>query len=43
MSSSSDQPGPYVDPHHKVPADQWGQVVKDAQKFRAESDESETD
>lgn len=34
---------PYVDPHHRVPADQWGQVVKDAQKFRVESDESEVD
>lgn len=34
---------PYVDPHHRVPDDQWGQVVRDAQKFRAESDESETD
>jgi hypothetical protein len=34
---------PAVDPHHRVPDDQWAQVVKDAQKFRAESDESETD
>lgn len=27
---------PYVDPHHRVPDDEWGQVVRDAQKFRAE-------
>lgn len=33
----------YVDPHHRVPDDQWGQVVRDAQRFRAESDESETE
>jgi len=34
---------PFVDPHHRVPDDQWGQVVRDAKQFRAESDESETD
>lgn len=34
---------PYVDPHHEVPADQWGEVVRNAQKFRAESPESETE
>jgi hypothetical protein len=34
---------PYVDPHHEVPADEWGQIVRDAQAFRAASDESETD
>jgi hypothetical protein len=34
---------PYVDPHHRVPDGQWGQVVRDARKFREESDESETD
>jgi hypothetical protein len=34
---------PYVDPHHRVPDDQWGQVVKDAKKIREESDESETE
>jgi hypothetical protein len=33
---------PFVEPAHRVPDDQWGQVVRDAQKFRAESDESET-
>jgi len=27
---------PYVDPHHKVPDDEWGQVVRDAEKFRKE-------
>lgn len=34
---------PYVDPHHKVPDDQWARVVKDAQAFRAHSEESETE
>jgi hypothetical protein len=34
---------PYVDPHHRVPDEQWGQVVRDAKQFRTESDESETD
>jgi hypothetical protein len=33
----------FVDPHHAVPADQWGQVVRDAKAFRADSEESETD
>lgn len=33
----------YVDPHHRVPDDEWAQVIRDAQRFRAESDESETD
>jgi hypothetical protein len=33
----------FVDPHHAVPADQWGQVVRDAKAFRAASEESETD
>jgi hypothetical protein len=27
---------PYVDPHLKVPYDEWGQVVRDAEKFRKE-------
>ena len=40
----AEQPAqPYVDPAHAVPADQWAQVVKDAQRFRAESEESEVD
>lgn len=30
---------PYVDPHHRVPDDQWGQVVRDAQQFRKEHEE----
>lgn len=25
---------PYVDPHHRVPDDQWAQVVRDAKAFR---------
>lgn len=33
---------PFVDPEHRVPDDQWAQVVKDAQRYRAESGESET-
>ena len=41
--STSPTEQPYVDPHHRVPDDQWGQVIKDAQRFRSESDESETD
>jgi len=38
-------PQPEDPKHHEhyLPDDQWGQVVRDAQKFRAESDESETD
>lgn len=44
MSEQPEQPEQlYVDPHHRVPDDQWGQVVKEAQRFRAEFDESETD
>jgi len=27
---------PYVDPHHRVPDDQWGQVARDAKRFREE-------
>lgn len=27
---------PYVDPHHRVPDDQWGQIVRDARAFREE-------
>lgn len=34
---------PYVDPHHRVPDEQWGQVLRDAKRYREESDESETD
>lgn len=34
---------PYVDPGHRVPDNQWGQVVRSAQKIRAESNESETE
>lgn len=39
MEHTADEP--YVDPHHRVPEDQWAQVVRDAQTFRSESDESE--
>lgn len=43
MASDQPEDQPYVDPHHRVPDDQWAQVVKDAQRFRAESEESETE
>jgi hypothetical protein len=44
MADTPAQPDqPYVDPHHAVPAEQWGQVVRDAQAFRSATDESETD
>lgn len=38
-------PQPETPAHHEhyLPDDQWGQVVRDAQKFRAESDEPEAD
>lgn len=26
----------YVDPHHRIPSDQWAQVVRDAEQFRLE-------
>lgn len=43
----SEQPAtpeqPYVSPGHKVPADQWAQVRENAKKYRAESEESETE
>lgn len=31
----------YVDPHHRIPDDQWGQVVRDAEKFRLELEAKE--
>lgn len=34
---------PYVDPHHRVPDDQWGQVVRDAQRFREEAEKKEAE
>ena len=40
---AENQTEPYVDPHHRVPDDQWGDVVRAAQAFRNESDESETE
>ena len=43
MTKQPDEEQPYVDPHHRVPDDQWGQDVAAAQRFRAESDESETE
>lgn len=30
---------PYVDPHHRVPDEEWGQVRRDAQRFRQEAGE----
>ena len=38
-------PQPDTAPHHThyLPDEQWAQVVRDAQKFRAESDEPEAD
>jgi hypothetical protein len=38
-----EQEQPYVDPHHRVPDDQWGDIVRAAKAFREASDESETD
>lgn len=34
---------PFVDPHHKVPDDQWGQVVKDAKRFREEAEKESSE
>jgi hypothetical protein len=31
---------PYVDPHHRVPDNEWGQVRRDAQRFRQEHEEA---
>jgi hypothetical protein len=42
MSETPDQT-PHVDPHHRVPDEQWGEVVRNAKAFRTESDESETE
>jgi hypothetical protein len=39
----TEQPEPYVDPAHRVPDEQWRQVLRDAKQFREESEESETD
>lgn len=31
----------YVDPEHRIPNDQWAQVVRDAEIFRIELEEKE--
>jgi len=31
----------YVDPHHKLPDDQWGAVVRRANEIKAEHDKEQ--
>lgn len=33
--TAEELPSDYVDPHHRVPDEEWGEVVRNARAFRA--------
>lgn len=41
MDANAEQP--FVDPDHRVPDDQWGQVLRDAKRFREEAEKESSE